>query len=421
MSRPFWQARAETAYALLLHLYPRRVRERHGEEMRQAFRDRCREAAQRGQSAWRLFCLELAPDFTASVATSHFEGPSMKHPRIALIAFTLLGCTWFFHDALSQRFLDAYFASALQYRHWQEERAFARDEARVRALADQLAGSKLARERSLAAYLYALNYSARSRTATYLSGANMHLDFEPVAEDGARATKLIASLPQSSELEAARLALSACEVQAGCPRLARAEALARAEPANAYAWSQLLELHAQAGDERSVREDLRHMADSSVYRDGLEGVEQQLVSYAMHAAPGDAATAAALGRQLDYSDAVVTHDFSNSVFHFCAFPRADADFSGEWLRQHPEALPDCRQAATLLTQSSLAWQAFWGARWLEHDLGASDGQQGRARQKYYAAVKARNAIGRQGLGGYRWRPWTDGEWLQWAQAYTSVN
>jgi hypothetical protein len=55
MSRPAWHGVAESVYGMLLHLYPRSVRERHGEDMRQAFRDRCREVSDGRTSAWRLF------------------------------------------------------------------------------------------------------------------------------------------------------------------------------------------------------------------------------------------------------------------------------------------------------------------------------------------------------------------------------
>ena len=54
MSSPLWQRLAEGGYALVLNLYPRRTRERHGEEMRQAFRDRCREVCAGRISTWRL-------------------------------------------------------------------------------------------------------------------------------------------------------------------------------------------------------------------------------------------------------------------------------------------------------------------------------------------------------------------------------
>jgi hypothetical protein len=87
---PKWIGLALKAYDACLPLYPREVREAHGEEMRQAFRDRCREVARGEQSAWRLFGRELMPDLLASAANSHVDAATRTSDRRLLIGLALL-------------------------------------------------------------------------------------------------------------------------------------------------------------------------------------------------------------------------------------------------------------------------------------------------------------------------------------------
>ena len=48
---PGWVRAAQTVYDACLWLYPKQLRDAHGEEMRQAFRDRCHEVARGGNGA----------------------------------------------------------------------------------------------------------------------------------------------------------------------------------------------------------------------------------------------------------------------------------------------------------------------------------------------------------------------------------
>lgn len=61
---------AERLYALLLRAYPAAFRARFGPEMRQLFRDRRRDAAERGEGAAR-FWLGLAADAVRSLPAQH--------------------------------------------------------------------------------------------------------------------------------------------------------------------------------------------------------------------------------------------------------------------------------------------------------------------------------------------------------------
>jgi hypothetical protein len=65
--RPDW---AERVFDLLVRAHPAAFRERFGAEMRQLFRDRRRDAADRGEGAAR-FWLDLAADALRSLPSQH--------------------------------------------------------------------------------------------------------------------------------------------------------------------------------------------------------------------------------------------------------------------------------------------------------------------------------------------------------------
>lgn len=76
----------EAAYGFALRLYPRAFRERWGDAMRQAFRDRCREVA-RGERNVPTLLAESCTDLVRSLAGEHcrsMEEAPMKSVAIAL-------------------------------------------------------------------------------------------------------------------------------------------------------------------------------------------------------------------------------------------------------------------------------------------------------------------------------------------------
>jgi len=417
MSAPRWQRVAESGYSLLLQLYPQRIRERHGEEMRQAFRDRCREVSAGQLSAWRLFGLEMAPDLAGSLAISHFEEPLMPRMRTALVAFVLLACAWLFQDAISKRFLDVYFTASLHYRHWSEQRAIARDEAQVRAIAERLAASPEDSERALAAFLYAINYADHRYMDTSVAGTQDRIPFELPTEDAARASRLLAALTRTTDVEAARLALFSCPMLIGCDRLAKAQALSRLEPDNAYGWSQVLKAHSLAGNEPAVRADLQRFARSRYYDEG-SGIGAWAA--VQRFAPGDAAAFGALGRQLLGQNAMVwDDDFRHDLTHLCALPWPGAPSSPSWLRNNPDSRPDCRRAAILLADSKDPWTSRWGWTWLDRDRPSAQTAAGvRAAQTRLLQL---GIFGGTSEKLHGWRPWTDAEWLAWAQTKSAAH
>ena len=64
---------ALAVYSACLWLYPRPLRDAHGDEMRQAFRDRCREVVRGEQSAFRVLFGELLPDTLRSAGSEQIS------------------------------------------------------------------------------------------------------------------------------------------------------------------------------------------------------------------------------------------------------------------------------------------------------------------------------------------------------------
>ncbi|HTM71503.1 MAG TPA: hypothetical protein VL118_11705 [Luteimonas sp.] len=93
--RPAWAGAADALYGAALRLYPRAFRERWGEPMRQAFRDRCREVA-RGERSGVALLHESLADIAAAAGREHANAAGAVAPQrfwLALACLLLLAGT----------------------------------------------------------------------------------------------------------------------------------------------------------------------------------------------------------------------------------------------------------------------------------------------------------------------------------------
>src|SRR5690606_19245592 len=100
---PAWLRRLDALYALALHLYPRRFRDAWGADMRQAFRDRCREVA-RGERRAVAMVLELIPDLAAGVGREqfhHLQDATMFKRNLAIGLMLSLALLFVFQSGVS--------------------------------------------------------------------------------------------------------------------------------------------------------------------------------------------------------------------------------------------------------------------------------------------------------------------------------
>ena len=112
MSRrdPRWIERVDSAYALLLHLYPRRFRKDWATEMRQVLRDRCREVS-RGERRLPGLLIDLVPDLVAGAGRERYAqwGDMDMLKRNVMFALLLaVGATFAFHEQLVAGTLGAF-------------------------------------------------------------------------------------------------------------------------------------------------------------------------------------------------------------------------------------------------------------------------------------------------------------------------
>ena len=110
VSDPAWVSTLCRVYAAALWLYPRGHRLRWGADMRQAFRDRCREAVRAGRGPWQIVFAELLPDLAVSVGRERIESVTeislMKRFLLVTLAFALLG-SFLFHAQLVESAVNA--------------------------------------------------------------------------------------------------------------------------------------------------------------------------------------------------------------------------------------------------------------------------------------------------------------------------
>lgn len=131
MSRPDprWIARLDHVYGVLLHLYPRRFRQDWSVEMRQAFRDRCREVA-RGERRLAGFLRDIVPDLVTGAGRERYvqlEDMDMLKRNVMLAMLLAVGATFVFHEHLVAGTLGA-----LEWWQGRAERADARARAAYR-------------------------------------------------------------------------------------------------------------------------------------------------------------------------------------------------------------------------------------------------------------------------------------------------
>jgi hypothetical protein len=411
---PKWLAATTRLYGVALWLYPASLRRAHGDEMREAFRARCLEAASGRVGAWRVFGLELFPDFIASLSLARTEEAmysSSRRPVLGLAVLVLLAAILLVQGTLSPLLLNATFAVKAHWEHWNEERALVREEGQVRGLAERLAASAETADRALAANLFRANELGRRDFATYTIGYPKPLGFAPLEADGARASELLASVPANASGQVAWLAARACQVDPRCDQYARTRTLVQAEPDNGYAWALLLQQHSLAGNDAAVLADLHSISLASRFDDHEQATRVAILAAAERMAPGDAQLIAAVARRVAAVSASPTDDFRHGLRFLCSNNR---NYSGpHWLEANPASRGDCAAAARLAARTGSPGDSAWGWRWLDQEQSTPA-----TRARVAAAEESRSAFAWPGwtsTGEHAFRPWTDAEWQAWAR------
>lgn len=412
---PGWLPWAERLFALLLKLYPRRIRDAHGPEMQQAFRDRCREAARRNNPRIRIGW-ELLRDLAASLPQSHLDLQRDAGSRRMLVLLVVL-CFFAFALATQPRWSRAVDAGVRiatgQNKAWPMVRRAWRFNAALRSVAMSMEASGDDEARAVAALL---------RISLYRYG-DPKLHWDTMAWHGQRdpaegetATRLAQGvLSTTRSISARSLATRACVVEAGCDRDLALHDLLSTEPHNAFNWSLEFARAGELGDEARMRAALDGVRQSDRYEDHGAVLQRVLFARAL-AADIDDEPMAGMGTrflQLRWADTRYSTDLRSQCWQAeGSFPRST------WLDRHPEDRDACERLARLMTTASNAEIAGYGWRWLNHQSPLAPADRRHWREAEWLSRQSRTDFGARYRGrGVPLDPWTREEWLAWSAAW----
>jgi hypothetical protein len=421
---PRWLPAAEWAFNALLHLYPSSLRREHGDEMRQAFRDRCREARAQRSPAQLLF-FELLPDTMHGIADAHWHEDSGEARRWQLLALAmlLLASGWLlFQGPLSAQLLDWEFQAKYAIQNARQARAMAIEEAQIEEFAGLLAKEDSAASRAQAAYLYRGLYDARQFFLIYGQSEidddggrwAAYQDVVP-AYGVAAGTAATASFSEGREGWVAAAAAQACMSESGCDRSRAISRLLALEPRNAYGWALAFKQASVAHNEQGMRRALAGIAASTSYDDHLGAIRAAIFASASRLLPQDEDARAIIAKRVVESRWIDTAGFTHDARLQCSLRTTTAaprTALPTWVESHPGSEADCLRIARLFTESASPFTAFRGEALLaQRDAGPRQkAALERAQQFYFASMQ----VGVQLLGERRWRPWTSAEWNRWA-------
>lgn len=421
---PGWVRAAQTVYDACLWLYPKPLRDAHGDEMRQAFRDRCHEVARGERSAFRLFIFELVPDTLRSVGEAHLsEGLAPMQARqiwlLGLLCLSLLGLV--FRDGLSGVLNDQIFKAknAWQQRAWLAEITNRQDTAR--RLAEALTASGSAESKALAAYLH---YSIQDEFLGLAETDTRYAALKAsMLADGTRATALATELlGKDVGIYPLVLAVRSCDPSAGCDRGAAIGQLTRRDPENAYSWGVALAWAATNDDDDAMRRAIVRMAQSRYFHNYQARIYRDLFQTVQSVDPGDIESFESILSAYRPTVWEGAHSIGFGIFSTCRIRSVDNTNTARlWLEEHPDLRPDCLRIAKLLSGSTDAVSASWGWRMVytsETDPQAREIAKIQLRNHYWLQRNFRPGINHHDKD-YGWDPWSLGEWQQWEAAWAA--
>lgn len=352
---PAWIAALDRIYAAALHLYPRAHRLQWGAEMRQTFRDRCREAQRAGRGAWRFVLGECLPDLAFSAsrerADAFQELPPMKRMLAIALMLTALAAG-IFHARLGDGVLaarDAWDA----YQAELDSRALHAHEA---TLATQVAQRDGAHADVVAAQLY---FSAADGfRRRYPAASDLHLSAAQAQTSDALLDHADAAFTHALRREDRwalwLAAMDACPARAKvCDATAARARLRTVDADNGAVWAMDLYRAQHAHDAAGERAAFARLAGSTQfdwhYRDAVSGM---LAAFALQPLPsrlrqsyadGSAATAtdsaSLLAFQIGSAQGTMQMPAMQPLMTLCKTP-------------DPAIRSDCRAAAQVIAEHS---------------------------------------------------------------------
>jgi hypothetical protein len=420
---PAWVAMATRLYAACLWLYPRALREAHGAEMRQAFRDRCREVA-RGRRSMLQCAAELAPDLLASATRSRLDAGRGNDARVIPGLVVLVGV------ALALATQPLWSGSAVNgmkavesvWLMWREQREFEHKDAVLQRLASGLVANGTPEALATAALLH----QGRAEQVRWYVGpalgdppwnaeAQLHTLYfsQPAAEAAQLAGRVAAGHARGPALA---IAAEACTIRGGCNVDFVIGRLLAVEPRNALGWMLAFKRAAQRGDAAAMQSALEGAAGAEYYDSYQARVYSILQRHLAASGQVDAETSAILAEHAAQMRQVLTADWHNDLRSRCSLGNWPVAPTSRWLEAHPEARASCLRVAGLLAGSpSDLVASLWGWRQLRR-VEAPIAPEGVRAMRDARWMQSRGVM-RAGFHpdevGYGSTPWTAADWALW--------
>lgn len=419
---PGWVRSALAAYDLCLWLYPKQLRDGHGDEMRQAFRDRCREAVRGERSAFRVLMLELLPDILVSAVREQVDATfGDMRPRqlwaFGLLALAALGLLT--QDLYSGYVNDLVKSADRKWRQFRTIQEITHREKAVRSLAESLRSGD-ARDRALAAYLYSSMHISESRRYEYADGHEAGQLKRNLQADGEHSKSAATSVMDgASDAYPLAIAVQSCLPEAGCNVDRAINQFTRREPDNAFAWSLALTRASRAGADVAVDRALRRMAQSGYYEDYQGSLTRDLLLAAKTLAPDDEDFQTQISVQTRRARNLDWDDYHNNVRKQCGrFAYRTSPENHRWIELHPEAENDCLAIAGILARSNDLRAAWWGWQRIansEPGLQLSSGT--REGFRGISWLMRNNQVGMNFSKGRRPTLWKSEQWQAWGETW----
>lgn len=422
---PRWARIALRLYSACLYLYPPRLRQAHGQDMRQVFRDRCRELAARGQSPWRLLA-ENVPDLASSLGESHLAAArgADARPRIlaGLAMLAMLALTLATQARWSGDLLEVMDKAQWSWGFVMEAREFKRQERQVGRVAGELAARPEASSQALAAVLHRSLYD--QRMAWHFAGADTTRPTTlRVSQEGELASRLAGRLASTgTDGYTLGLAVMACSIEAGCYRDRAIRRLLAVDPGNAFGWMQAFKWASAHGDADGMAAAMAGIGRSNYYDDRMARMYRELFDAAGQVAPGDTGLLADITTQAMLVQNIGTGEYRHDARLHCLASASTQDGEPRWIDRGADARAQCRQLGRVLAASGSLQDVNWARLLLKDELASLppvvrrnlDDAPWIGLQMYRHRLEIGRHLHADGRG---WEPWDEADWRQWAAAW----
>lgn len=391
---PAWWPIVDRFYSALLYLYPPDHRKEYADCMRQALRDRCREAGQGRVSPLCLLAVELLPDLAGSLWEEHtmsFAGSSHRRVlgwagALGLLAIAIsnagLASDWMYRN---------YSPRALAWR--QSEEAMAWQQGKLQGFLAYLEAQQTPRAMALR---LALAPGDQTRGEPD--------EFTPLhAGDRARIQEQVTHLLQGPLDETALVALaSACRSSAACDDRELASRMREDQSGNGYALLWSFEASRKMKDSAGMQLALQRMADAPRFSEPKQLLMRELILQRRAYGGDDTGLDAAL--------------FDRSL----AFMGAPLHGVVDSCRRMAGLVDTCRRVSERLLHAGGLRERIAGAR-LAYALAATEAERDVAQEQYRQAAWLADHFPPPLWDSPQWHQAHGAKWLEaWQHADSEV-